>query len=170
MSWSPKNPNLRYGVEVLGNLHTYVKTNADAAVTWANGNTAMTPYKRISRNARVSEQAPSLAVLMASQEPKFNEEFGGTDLTQEFLIETTVGATAPEGLMNDLNIRVAANWKLIETMTPEDWLAGMAGTLGGLVVELNQAVFAGHREPKTANGLYLQTALQSFTITYQQVN
>mgnify|MGYP001617845465 CR=1 FL=1 len=75
MSWSPALPNLTFGTRVMTNLHGYFKTNADDAVTWANGNVAMTPYVRVEKNTRISKEHPSLAIVEARNQPAL-DDFG----------------------------------------------------------------------------------------------
>lgn len=170
MSWSPVRPDLRFGTQILTNLHTYLKANADAAVTWANGNVALTPYARIETNTRISKEHPSLAVVEARNQPTWDDSSYATAISQEFLIETIVSGTAPGKLLEELRIRVVANWQLIISITEAELMAGMAGSFTQPVVELNSAVFSGVRKPETSGGLYEQTALQSFTVSYTQVN
>ncbi len=170
MPWTPINPNLKFGLEVLDNVHGYFQTNADEAVTWANGGIALDPYQRILKQARVSTEYPSLAIVEARQLPDIGEELASYSLTQEFLIETIVAGRAPAALLTELRKRVAANWQLVLSIPADVWLAGMLGTLSTPIIELNQAVYSGVRDPKTSGALYSQTALQSFTISYTQAD
>lgn len=170
MSWSPALPNLTFGTQVMTNLHGYFKTNADAATTWANGNVAMTPYVRVERNTRISKEHPSLAIVEARNQPTLDDSGQATEIVQEFLVETVVSGRAPGKLLDELRIRVAANWQLVVSITDAELLAGLAGTFTSPTIELNQTVFSGVRDPKTSGGMYEQAALQSFSVSYTQAN
>lgn len=170
MPWSPINPNLKFGLEVLDNVHGYFETNANDAVTWANGGSPLDPYVRILKQARVSTEYPSLAIVEARQLPDIGEELASYTLIQEFLIETIVAGRAPGALLTELRKRVAANWQTVLSVPADVWLAGLLGTASTPIIELNQAVYSGVRDPKTSGGLYTQTALQSFTIAFTQAD
>ena len=86
------------------------------------------------------------------------------------LVETVVSGGAPGKLLDELRIRVAANWQLVVSIAEAELMAGLTGTQTKPVIELNQTVFSGVRDPKTSGGLYEQTALQSFSVSYTQVN
>ena len=154
----------------MANLYSYFKTNADAATTWANGNVALTPYVRIEQNARISKEHPSLAIVEARNNPVLDESKIATNMTQDFVIETVVSGSAPGLLLNELRTRVAANWQLLASITEAELMAGLTGAFTEPTVELGQVVFYGVRDPKTSGGLYEQTAFQSFSVTYMQVN
>lgn len=170
MSWSPSFPNLKFGLSVIDGVHAYLETNASEAVQWANGDVAMDAYKRVLKNTRISREFPSLAIVEARHQPVLLEEGAGYDMVQEFLIETIVAGRAPAQLLTELRVRVVANWQMILTIPEATWLTGLAGTFTKPVIELNQAVFSGTRDPKTSGGLYEQTALQSFSLSYTQAN
>lgn len=170
MPWTPARPQLTFGTQIITNLHDYLKANADEAVTWANNSVALTPYARISKNTRISRDHPSLAIVEARNSPTLDDSSYALENVHEFLIETVVTGSAPEQLMAELIVRVAANWQLLLTISDAQLSAGMTGVVTPLVIELNQAVFSGWRKPETSGGLYEQTALQSFSVAYTQVN
>lgn len=168
MPWTPRFPNMDFGEPVLANLERIFKRDQIEALTWANGNVAMTAFERILQCERVSDKFPSLAVFPVADAPKLNEEVLFIDQELRVSVEIAVSSTKPNELALELLKRVKAVRQMVLTADEDDLLLNVGTPHGGLELEIGRAVYEQVREHETKKGQYYRSAFCTFTFKFTQ--
>lgn len=168
MPWTPRFPNMDFGEPILDNLERIFKRDQVEALTWANGNVALTPFERILQCERVSDKFPSLAIFPVADNPTLSEDAVFIDQELRCSVEIACSSTKPNELARELMKRVNAVRQMVLTADEDDLLLNVGIPHGPLELQLGRAVYEQVREHETKKGLYYRSAFVTFTFKFNQ--
>lgn len=168
MAWTPRFPNMDFGEPILGNLERIFKRDQVEALTWANGNVAMTAFERVLQCERVSDKFPSLAIFPIADNPTISEEEVFVDQELRVSVEIACSSTKPNELAKELMKRVKAVRQMVLTADEDDLLLDVGIPHSHLTLELGRAVYEQVREHETQKGRYYRSAFVTFTFKFNQ--
>lgn len=168
MAWTPRFPNMDFGLPILDNLERIFKRDQVEALTWANGGTAMASFERVLQCERVSDKYPSLAIFPIADNPTLSEEEVFVDQELRVSVEIACSSTKPNDLARELMKRVNAVRQMVLTADEDDLLLDVGTPHGPVELQLGRAVYEQVREHETKKGLYYRSAFVTFTFKFNQ--
>lgn len=161
MPWTSKYPNAEFAERLITNLTTVTATNEAAALTWANGGTAMSAFQPYRRTRWVNTLWPTLSfILQTSEVPESGDE-SRLDEEHRVVVEIEEVGKDADSIAASIQKRVRAVAMIVLAATQAELMNGYtkAGQLTKDISPIDYRDFFNEN-----SSLYKKVA--SFTVTF----